>query len=188
MRRGDTSAGRPLNVPQLELCLGGCPAASRHTPTSAFPNSTLSAEPALMPPRSVSPKSSGPTTGGDHLMLPGRSSTCRGGRTVHRGKRVHPLRTLPLSGHVTRVHPLRALPLSGRTTRVHPLRALRLSGRATRVHPLRALPLSGATRVHQLRALPLSGRATRVHRLPALPLSGYVGTECASPSRKTGWS
>ena len=143
MRRGDTSAGRPLNVPQLELCLGGCPAASRHTPTSAFPNSTLSAEPALMPPCSVSPKSSGPTTGGDHLMLPGRSSTCRGGRTVHRGKRVH---------------------------------------------PLRALPLSGATRVHQLRALPLSGRATRVHRLPALPLSGYVGTECASPSRKTGWS
>ena len=143
MRRGDTSAGRPLNVPQLELCLGGCPAASRHTPTSAFPNSTLSAEPALMPPCSVSPKSSGPTTGGDHLMLPGRSSTCRGGRTVHRGKRVH---------------------------------------------PLRALPLSGATRVHRLRALPLSGRATRVHRLPALPLSGYVGTECASPSRKTGWS
>ena len=143
MRRGDTSTGRPLNVPQLELCLGGCPAASRHTPTSAFPNSTLSAEPALMPPCSVSPKSSGPTTGGDHLMLPGRSSTCRGGRTVHRGKRVH---------------------------------------------PLRALPLSGATRVHRLRALPLSGRATRVHRLPALPLSGYVGTECASPSRKTGWS
>ena len=158
MRRGDTSAGRPLNVPQLELCLGGCPAASRHTPTSAFPNSTLSAEPALMPPCSVSPKSSGPTTGGDHLMLPGRSSTCRGGRTVHRGKRVHPLRALPLSG------------------------------RSTRVHPLRALPLSGATRVHRLRALPLSGRATRVHRLPALPLSGYVGTECASPSRKTGWS
>ena len=36
MRRGDTSAGRPLNVPPLELCLGGCPAASRHTPHLCF--------------------------------------------------------------------------------------------------------------------------------------------------------
>ena len=33
-------------------------------------------------------------------MPPGRSCTCRSGRTVHRGERVHRLRALPLSGHV----------------------------------------------------------------------------------------
>lgn len=32
MRRGGTSAGCPLNVPPPELCLGGRPPTSRHTP------------------------------------------------------------------------------------------------------------------------------------------------------------